>query len=207
MRMVGQQLLQSVSERIIKRYLLATNATGVMLVNEADDPSRFTGVDLVYTTNGRNLKAKVKPDTYFGIDPRKIADQDLVFYRSPANAYAFETISDAVTRDPGWMFNSMADELFYYFFVLGQSEEDVSALLEEPDEVFFSELAVERDELHVLPMQELRAWFDINHEHYMPRPVLLGDHSAWYRIIPIADVDRVVAKIDVRGSIFSKVAL
>ena len=38
-------------------------------------------------------KVKVKPDTYFGVDPRKIADQNLVFYRSPANAYAFETIS------------------------------------------------------------------------------------------------------------------
>ena len=86
------------------------------------------GVDIVCNRAGHGVKIKVKADAYFGTDPRKIADQGLTFYRAPVSAYAFETISHHVTRDPGWMFNSLADELYYYFLVLGQTEEEVAAL-------------------------------------------------------------------------------
>jgi hypothetical protein len=206
MRLSGGQLMQAIADRILISYLMTIGASGIMRVDEQADPTRFTGVDLVYTTAGASHRVKVKPDSYFGTDPRKIADQSLVFYRSPASAYAFETISHHVTRDPGWIFNSVADELFYYFIAIAQPEEEVSALMDEPDEVFFSELAVERVELHVLPMAPLRAWFDQNNERYMPRPVTLGDYAAWYRIIPIRDIDGVVPGVELRGSIFTHVS-
>ncbi len=205
MALTGQSLLQGVASRIIRAYLSVDGAAGAMLVDEKDDPARFAGVDLVYNSAGMSTKAKIKADPYFGTDPRKIADHDLGFYRASSNAYAFETIAHAGTREAGWVFSSMADELFYYFFVLGQPEEEVAALMEGPDEVFLSELAVERDELHVLPMPALRRWFEANNERYTPRPITQGAHMGWFRIIPVEDVDGAVPGVQVRGSIFSKI--
>ena len=198
----GGRLLEAVAERVLTRYLRRAGATGVMIIDEATDPTRLGGVDIVYTLSGTTTRSKVKADPYFGNDPAKIADQSLVFYRETAHAYAFETISHHLTRDLGWMFNSMADEILYYYLALGQSEEVVSALMHEADDVFFAELAVERDELHVLPMAPLRTWFDANHERYMPRPVTLGDHSAWFRIIPAEDITAAVPSVQVKGAIF-----
>lgn len=206
MSLYDGRLLDSVAERVLVRYLRRTGASGVMAVDDVTDPARLSGVDIVYTKAGSAIRAKVKADAYFGTDPRKIADQGLVFYRGQANAYAFETISHHVTREPGWMFNSVADELLYYFIAVAQTEETVAALMQEPDEVFFSELAVERDELHVLPMDPLKSWFEANHERYTPRPVRLGDHSGWYRIIPIPDITRALSSAQVRGPIFAGLA-
>lgn len=202
----GGRLLEAVAERALSRYLRRSGATGVMIIDENTDPARLGGVDLVYTRSGDTVRAKVKADAYFGTDRAKIADQSLTFYRETVRSYAFETISHHLTRDLGWIFNSMADEILYYYVAIAQSEDDVAALMQETDAVFFTELAVERDELHVLPMAPLRAWFEANHERYMPRPVTLGDHSAWFRIIPIADITAAIPSVQVRGQIFSSLA-
>jgi hypothetical protein len=206
MRLQGGALLQSVADRILARHLREGGATGVLPVDGDADPGRLAGVDIMCNRAGQGIKVKVKPDPYYGTDPRKIADQDLVFYRAPVSCYAFETISHHVTRDPGWMFNSMADELHYYFLALDQNEDEIAALMEGPDEVFFSELSVERDDLHVLPMPALRAWFDANHENYTPRPVKLGDHSGWYRIIPVTDIDSAVPGVAQKGPVFARLS-
>ena len=174
-----------------------------MAVDTTSDPQRFTGVDIVFTRGGKTERVKVKPDVYFGTDARKIADQQRPFYRNLGNAYAFETISHHVTREQGWMFNSVAEELYYYFLALGQPESEIAALMNEPDEVFFSELQVDRDELHIMPFAEVRSWFEANHERYTPRPVRIGDHSGWYRIVPIQDLQRSVPGIDVKPSVFA----
>jgi hypothetical protein len=195
MRLQGGALLQSVADRILTRHLRESGATGVLQVD-----------DIVCSRAGRGIKVKVKPDPYYGTDPRKIADQDRTFYRAPVSCYAFETISHHVTRDPGWMFNSMADELHYYFLALDQTEDEIAVLMDGPDEVFFSELLVERDDLHVLPMPSLRGWFEANHERYTPRPVKLGDHSGWYRIIPVTDIDSAVSGVAQKGPIFARLS-
>jgi hypothetical protein len=206
MRLYGGALLQSVAARILERYLCESGATGVMAVNGDADPSRLAGVDIVCSRGGTGIKVKVKPDAYYGTDPRKIADHDLTFYRTPISCYAFETISHHITRDPGWMFNSMADELYYYFLALDQTEDEVAALMDGPDEVFFAELSVERDDLHVLPMPPLREWFEAQHERYTPRPVQLGDHSGWYRIIPVTDIDGSVPGVSRKGPVFARLS-
>jgi hypothetical protein len=203
LKLYGGKLLQSVAGRICEGYLRLDGAQTMLVTSDAD-PLHAAGVDLVYNRGGHSVRVKVKPDVYFGTDPRKIADQQLVFYRSSSNSYAFETISHHVTRHPGWIFDSEADELFYYFIALGQTEEEIAALMEEPDEVFFSELLVERDELHVIRLDALRGWFEANYERYTPRPVTLGDHSGWYRIIPITDIDEPIRRGSVRGPIFTR---
>jgi hypothetical protein len=206
MKLTGVNLLDAVAGRILARYVKDNGATGVMLVEGDSDPLRLSGVDLVLGRSGRTVKIKIKADPYFGTDPRKIADQTLSFYRGSANSYAFETISHHVTRDPGWMFQSSADEIFYYFLAIGQPEDEISALMAESDEVFLSELVVERDELHVLPMAPLREWFQSNNERYTPRPIAQGDHLGWHRIVPVADIDSVVPGVTVRGSVFARLS-
>jgi hypothetical protein len=203
MRFSGGRLLQAVAGRIVDRYLRSEGATTMLVTSDAD-PLHAEGVDLVANRGGGRTRIKVKPDSYFGTDPRKIGDQNLPFYRGESRSYAFETISNSITRDPGWMLSSTADDLYYYFIALGQPEDEIAALMDEPDEVFFSELAVERDDLHVLPLEPLRAWFEANSERYMPRPVSLGDHSAWFRIVPVIDVDAAVPGASGRGPIFAR---
>lgn len=200
---LGGQLLDVVASRVIARYLRSTGAAGVMMIDPDADPLRLADVDVVYSRDGGGVRAKVKPDPYFGSDPGKIADQDLPFYRESLEAYAFETISHHITREPGWMFHTVADELLYYFVAIDQSEREVAALMNEDDETFFSDLSVTRDELHVLPMAPLKEWFEANQDNYMPRPVRVGDHSGWYRIVPVADVARAVPVGRVAGPIFA----
>lgn len=206
MRLCGGALLQSVADRVLARYLRESGATGVLQVDGDADPAGLAGVDILCNIAGRGIKVKVKPDAYYGTDSRKIADQGLTFYRAPVSCYAFETISHHLTRDPGWMFNSTADEIYYYFLALDQTEEEIAALMEGPDEVFFSELSMERDDLRILPMSALREWFEANHERYTPRPVKLGDHSGWYRIIPVTDIDSAVPGVTQRGPVFARLS-
>ncbi len=204
MRYQGGDLLQSVGIRITERYLRDSGAMGIMTVAGSIDQAEFAGVDVVCNRGGASVRIKVKADAYFGTDQVLIADKALEFYRgSSTTNYAFETISHHVTRRAGWMIDSVADELFYYFVAITQPEDEVRSLMESSDDVFFSGLAVQRDELHVLPMPALRKWFTANHERYAPRPVALGDHSGWYRIIPVADLNGSLPGAKVKAGVFA----
>lgn len=198
----GMVLLQDVAERIIARWLERRGYSDVRLTHGMQS---FGGhsVDIVYTLNGTLRKIKVKPDPYYGTDPVKAANRSLGYYRPDASAYAFESVADSTTRAPGWAADSAADDLFYYFLAISQTEEEVSALMNEPDEVFFSELAVERDQLVCLPMGPAREWFDAHAETHTPRPVMVGGAIAWYRLVPRKDVEQSLPGINVVGPIFS----
>lgn len=198
-RVTGALLLQQLAQRIVAAYL---NKAGYSDVRVVAGASTGAGVDIACSVGGKRVRLKVKPDSYFGTDPAKVYDRDLVFYRPDAGHYAFESISNNMTREPGWIFNSEADDLYYYFIALNQPEDEIAALLGEPDEVFFGELQVERDELHILPMRATQRWFDEHYEEYTPRPVTVGDHSAWYRLIPRADIEGDVPGIRLAGPIF-----
>jgi hypothetical protein len=197
--LAGNQLLQAVALRIITQYLERTGADGISTVSDARDLGE--GTDIVCRVAGRSTRIKVKPDPYCGTDPAKVADRQLVFYRKQGTDYAFEAISHHLTRQPGWIFNSDAERLYYYFLGLGQTEDEVAALMGEEDDVLLSELRVERDELHVIPMAPLRDWFAAHFEQYTPRPVVVGDHSAWYRLIP-RSVLQAEVPVDIVGPIF-----
>ncbi len=206
MKRSGGVLLQAVAGRIIGRHLVRSGATGILVVESEFDPLKRAGVDVVCTQGTRNVRVKVQPDPYFGTDPAKCADQKLTFYRTPEGAYALETIAHHVTREPGWVLGSTADAVYYYFLAVSQPEDEVAALMDESDGVFFSELAVDRDELHILPMPALRAWFAPNSERYVSRPVAHGDHSGWCRIVPVADVAAAVPGITVEQRVFSRLS-
>ena len=198
-------VLQSISERILAAYLEKQGYSSVHIVSSRAAGYGAPGVDLTYRTGATTRRTKVKADAYFGTDQGKVIDRSRPFYRSDTGHYAFESISNTKTREPGWMFNSDADELFYYFIALSQTEEEAEALLAEPDEVLFSELDVDRDELRILPMRGARDWFEEHYEDYTPRPVTLEDHVAWYRMIPREDIDSSVTGIRVVGPVFREI--
>ncbi|MHB8762361.1 MAG: hypothetical protein ACYC6J_08310 [Coriobacteriia bacterium] len=198
----GPTLIHEVGKRILKRYLEQQGAAAVAL--SATPRSDPMGIDIRRTEAGRPVAAKVKVDVYCGTDPERIAERELTFYRDDTGSYAFEAIADTATRASGWILTSMADELLYYRVAVARPEAEVAALLESPDGVFFSELGVERDDLRVLPMRELRVWFERSNDRYMPRPVVTGGRSAWYRIVPMSEVEAAVPGIRVVGAVYAR---
>jgi hypothetical protein len=199
----GSRLLHDVALRILARYLVSAGCSDVVL--RTDVMSDAQGVDLAYSRNGQRLQAKVKADSYAGDDPGKIADRDLLFYRQRTGSYGLETLADTFSRQPGWVQRSQADELLYYRLAIANTEDEVAALMDEPDEVFFSEIAVERDDLSVIPMRALQQWFASAAERYAPRPVLTEGRSSWYRIVPEAELEANVPGIEHIGSVFTRV--
>jgi hypothetical protein len=198
-------LVQAVAERIIGRYLASLPDTEVVAVS-TDGSSGSRGVDLAFVSRGVRTNVKVKPDVYFGSDPAKISDRSLSFYRQDAGSCALQAVADSSTREPGWIMTSQADEIFYYYLAIAQPEDEVRTLFGTSDEAFFSRLKVDRDDLLVLPMAATKACFAEQAERYPSRPVSHGERSAWYRLVPRAEIESSVTGVVDRGSIFGGLA-
>jgi hypothetical protein len=197
----GLPLLNSVAERVLVRWLIAQGRPDAVRTSGKEGLGGHA-VDITYTRQGSLWRVKVKADPYCGTDSAMIADRSLAFYREDGESYAFEAVANVATREPGWMIESDADELYYYYLGLGQPEEEVRALSGEADGALFAGLNVVHDELVVLPMRETRAWFQENFERFTPRPVLFGGGSGWYRLVPRAELDAAVPSIRSAGPIF-----
>jgi hypothetical protein len=202
MHLRGTALLQTVAERIVRAHLASSQRGQVLSASESGSPGG-RGVDVVYVSEGRRTSIKIKPDVYYGSDPAKVEDRNLSLYREDAGRCALQVVADSSTREPGWILTSDADEIYYYYLAIAQPEDQVRALCDEPDETFFSGLQVERDDLLVLPMAAMRAWFVQQAERSPSRPVAHGDHSAWYRLVPRAEVERSVPGVSDRGPIYA----
>jgi hypothetical protein len=201
----GMMVLQEVAERIVARHLELAGRFDVQTVSKFE-AFRNQGIDITYAWESGRRNIKVKPDPYFGTDPAKVSNRSLVFYRAEAGSYAFESVANSATRAPGWIVESEADDLYYYYLALAQEEDEVRALLAEPDDVLFSELKVERDDLRILPMAETRRWFESHAENYTPRPVMLGTSAAWFRLVPRSDIEQELPGIKIVGPIFARMA-
>lgn len=201
----GTRLLQDVAERIVIRWL---RGQGSADASSTGGMASYGGraVDISYSPAGSQRRAKLKPDPYYGLDRAKVADRSLTYYREDAGVLALEAVANSVTREPGWMVAPGADELFYYFLAISQPEDEVRALLAEPDPVFFGELLVERDELLVIPMAAARAWFAENLERFATRPVMSGGTSSWYRLVPKQEMEASVRGIRRVGPVFGGLA-
>ncbi len=198
--LTGSALLQKLAERVLMRWLVRQ---GQFDVKATGGLASFGGrtVDLTHSWQGGIKRIKVKADPYFGTDQSKITDRSLAFYRARSDAYAFEAVANSMTREPGWIVESSADELFYYFLTLSQPEDELAALINEPEDVLFSELRVDQDELVIMPMKATADWFAANFERYTPRPVMVEGVSAWYRLVPRRDIEGAVSGIRSVGPI------
>lgn len=166
-----------------------------------------TGVDIRFSNGVDRVTAKVKVDCYCGTDQAKIANRDFLFYRADTASYGLEEMADTTTRASGWVHSSMADRLYYYRLAIARPEAEVRALLESPDGVFFTELGVERDDLRIMPMAAMRAWFETSNDLYPPRPVMTAGYSAWYRIVPMTELEAAVPGVRVVGTIYPRLGV
>jgi hypothetical protein len=201
MDLTGVALTREVAKRIIAAHIARTGGMSIGIA-PAERPAA-DGVDIRYMIAGRPMTARVQADCYFGTDPEKAADRSLPMYRMESSTYALEETADVATKMPGWIFSSKADVLFYYRMAIARPEAEVAALLGSPDVVFFSELGVERDELRVIPLTDLRTWFSREADRFTPRPVLTHGHMSWCRIVPIAELAAGVPGVQVVDSVYS----
>jgi hypothetical protein len=160
------------------------------------------GIDLTVEKDGSEIEVKVRTDAYFGRNPSAIENQDFPFYRRRADDFALETISHHLTREPGWMFSSNADRLWYYQACLLNTRDDLERALELSDAEMIDALNIEDDRLRIVDMKRLRQWFDEAHVEYPPRPVQTGDHLGWFRIIPDADISVNAGPVETVGRLF-----
>jgi len=201
---VGNALLHNVGLRIVSGYLVSAGYRDVH--GYADVRDEAAAIDLSYRDGVSAVTVTLKVDPYFGTDPMAASDRSLPFYRTASDTYALEVVANSLTRQPGWLTRSNADLLFYYRIAIGQQEDEISALMAEPDEVFFTELEVERDDLCSIPFPALREWFDTRQEAYISRPIALEGRSAWHRIVPASDLEASVQGVTSLGSAFAAVA-
>lgn len=195
----GPEALDAVASRVVKRYLERQGRRDVVI----HFPPRPDGIEITYERLGQPVGVKIKSDPYYGVDEAKCADRSLPFYRCDAGEAALQSVAHHLNRDPGWAVTSSADELFYYVFVIDQTEDQVVTLLEQEDDVFFKGIRIVRDDLRIVPMAELNRWFVANQDDYTTRPITVGDHSAWYRIVPRVEFDQAVPGVVNVGSIFA----
>ena len=145
-------------------------------------------------------RIKVKADPYFGTDSRKIGDRGARRSTAPTTGcLAFEAIANTLDARARLDARLRGRGALLLLPRARQTQDEVRALLAEPDEVFFSELAVERDELLVLPMDKTRAWFEAHYQDYPPRPVMHDGGRVVVPARPRADVEKASAGISSVG--------
>jgi hypothetical protein len=178
--------LHEVARRILRAFVEQAGHPSAVLSTDLLDSA--AGIDITYLTGGARIRVKVKADSYFGTDPGKIADRSLTYYRPTADAYSFETVADAQTRESGWLHRSQAEELMYYRLAIAQPPDEITQLLGGSDDDLIGGLAVERDDLTVFQVPDLREWFEANADKYPARPVFGEGKTGWCRIIPAKDI-------------------
>ena len=194
----GSALLKELAKRVIATHLENEGHRDI-----AVRPAAYTGdVDIAFERLGNTVGVKVHADPYYGVDGAKCTDMSLPFYRQDSGEAALQSIAHHVTREPGWAIRCDADLLFDYALAVDQTEDEIIDLMDEPDEVFLPQIRITRDSLRIIPFDELCSWFEANQEDYPSRPIDSGGHSAWYRIVPRADLERAIPGLKRVGSIY-----
>jgi hypothetical protein len=173
---------------IVKRYLTKGKDSRDLRDVHSNPDFYDKDIDLVLNLpNAQKRTIDLKVDSYYGSDPsRKIRD----LYNPDSGFILLETISQLqydrsrklssgtlpVRQKPdvpGWFFTSSADEVYYYFLALLNTENQLNPLYSEyvelakdnhsTDEVenrLLGELRVDRDLLVSFSLSEARAWYD-----------------------------------------------
>lgn len=153
------------------------------------------------------VSADLKADTYFA--QLKPGEASTRYKKRDSGNLALETIStdfsrvwsDDIRPDPnqptmkmGWMHTSRAQELWYYFITLDNSEQELDALADgrtpeneaERQWRLLECARIHRDELLVLPTGPLKEWFWGNYQFFGRRPVSNRGYHTWIRQVPRA---------------------
>ena len=188
---------------VVKRYLTKDKDSRDLRDVHSNPEFYDKGIDLVLNLpNTQKKTTDLKVDSYIGSDPsrkiRGLCNPDSGFilletisqlqYDRSRSVSTNGTLPVRQKTDvPGWFFTSSADEVYYYFLALLNSETQLNPLYEEyvklvksnqtTDEVenrLLRELRIDRDLLVSFSLPEARAWYDAAPETvfhgYAPAP-------------------------------------
>ena len=174
---------------VIKRYL--TKGKDSRDLRDAHSNPEFYDKDIDLVLNLPNAQKRtidLKVDSYYGSDPsrkiRGLCNPDSGFilletigqlqYDRSRMVSANGTLPVRHEADvPGWLFTSSADEVYYYFLALLNTETQLNPLYAKYVELvrgnqstdgvenrLLQELRVDRDLLVSFPLSEARAWYE-----------------------------------------------
>jgi len=188
---------------VVKRYLTKDKDSRDLRDVHSNPEFYDKGIDLVLNLpNTQKKTTDLKVDSYIGSDPsrkiRGLCNPDSGFilletisqlqYDRSRSVSTNGTLPVRQKADvPGWFFTSSADEVYYYFLALLNTETQLNPLYEEyvklvksnqtTDEVenrLLRELRIDRDLLVSFSLPEARAWYDAAPETvfhgYAPAP-------------------------------------
>ena len=188
---------------VVKRYLTRDKDSRDLRDVHSNAEFYDKGIDLILNLpNAQKRTIDLKVDSYIGSDPsRKIRglcnpDSGFILLETISQlqydrSRKISTNGTLLVRQradvPGWFFTSSADEVYYYFLALLNTENQLNPLYTEyvelvkgnqpTDEVenrLLRELRVDRDLLVSFSLSEARAWFDTAPETvfhgYAPAP-------------------------------------
>src|SRR5712692_7485738 len=174
---------------VVKRYLTRDKDSRDLRDVHSNAEFYDKGIDLILNLpNAQKRTIDLKVDSYIGSDPsrkiRGLCNPDSGFilletisqlqYDRSRKASTNGTLPVRQKADvPGWFFTSSADEVYYYFLALLNTEDQLNPLYSEyvelvkgnqsTDEVenrLLRELHVDRDLLVSFSLSEARAWYD-----------------------------------------------
>jgi hypothetical protein len=188
---------------VVKRYL-TKNKDSRDLRDVHSNPEFYDeDIDLVLNLpNAKKMTIDLKVDSYYGSDPvrkiRGLCNPDSGFilfetisqlqYERSRNVSENGTLQVKQRADaPGWFFTSSADEVYYYFLALLNSESELNPLYSEYTELvkgnrpaddvehrLLGKLRVDRDLLVSFSLSDARAWYETAPETvfhgYAPAP-------------------------------------
>ena len=188
---------------IVKRYLTKGKDSRDLRDVHSNPEFYDKGIDLILNLpNAQKKTIDLKVDSYIGSDPsrkiRGLCNPDSGFilletisqlqYDRSRKVSSNGTLPVRQKADvPGWFFTSSADEVYYYFLALLNTEDQLNPLYAEyvelakgnqpTDEVenrLLRELRVDQDLLVSFSLSEARAWYDAAPETvfhgYAPAP-------------------------------------
>ena len=174
---------------VVKRYLTKDKDSRDLRDVHSNPEFYDKGIDLVLNLpNTQKKTTDLKVDSYIGSDPsrkiRGLCNPDSGFilletisqlqYDRSRKVSTSGTLPVRQKADvPGWFFTSSADEVYYYFLALLNTETQLNPLYseyvelvkgnqptEEVENRLLRELRVDRDLLVSFSLSEARAWYD-----------------------------------------------
>ena len=188
---------------VVKRYLTRDIDSRDLRDVHSNPEFYEKGIDLVLNLpNAQKRTIDLKVDSYYGSDPsRKIRDlcnpdsgfilletiSQLQYDRSRKVSTSGTLPVRQKADVPGWFFTSSADEVYYYFLALLNTETQLNPLYakyvelvksnqptDELENRLLRELRVDRDLLVSFSLSEARAWYDTipetGFQGYAPAP-------------------------------------
>lgn len=203
-----QRLFTDVGTLILSRFL-ALRPRSIRIENvEADRAFQRRDIDLIWHRAIRGWErttVEIKCDAHAGSDEALIQSAAYPYYARRTENFAVETMSNDVSKSPGWVYGSEAEVLLYYFAAIPRTVDELTEWWTAGEEYLLANLGVEGDRLYVLDLPELRAWFTPAQETYREVAAQNDTYRTLSRLVPCRDVVSAVKHCHVLDDVYRTV--